>query len=104
MNMKIGSMTTQPPKIESIVALDSQRPKSLTPPDPRAPAGVLSAGRPSGVQTRSFGGRSALTGSSAMSASPMPGGAEVSKNWGPHCMSNVLPYIIEPALPTPAGR
>jgi hypothetical protein len=55
MNMKIGSMTTQPPKIESIVALDNQRPESLAPPDPRAPAGVLSAGRPAGVQTRSFG-------------------------------------------------
>jgi hypothetical protein len=51
-----------------------------------------------------IGGRSALVGSMSMSTSPWPGGAAVSKDWGPHCMSNVLPYIIEPALPAPMGR
>jgi hypothetical protein len=46
-----------------------------------------------------MGGRSALVGNIALALSPMPGGAEVDKDWGAHCMSNVLPYVLELASP-----
>jgi hypothetical protein len=44
-----------------------------------------------------IGGHSAIVGT----AMPMPGGTQVLKDWGAHCMSNVLPYVVDFAPPLP---
>ncbi len=89
MNMVMGR---DPKNGQSVILMPTQAldPNQLTPDDIRA-RDILQNAMPN-AKIIPIGGRSALTGSGVV----MNDGVRIDRDWGTHCLSNVLPYVISP--------
>lgn len=76
-------------RLAILMPTEAQDPAQLTANDQRARAALLSA--VPDAQIIPVGGRSALTGHGSFSD-----GTRLDRDWGMHCLSNVLPFVISP--------
>jgi hypothetical protein len=76
-------------RLAILMPTEAQDPAQLTANDQRARAALLSA--VPDAQIIPVGGRSALTGHGSFSD-----GTQLDRDWGMHCLSNVLPFVISP--------
>lgn len=87
MNMVMGRRPDG--RLAILMPTEAQDPAQLTANDQRARAALLAA-MPD-AQVIPVGGRSALTGHGNFTD-----GTRLDRDWGMHCLSNVLPFVIQP--------
>jgi hypothetical protein len=87
---KVSYMGRRPDgRLAILMPTEAQDPAQLTANDERARAALLAA-MPD-AQVIPVGGRSALTGHGSFTD-----GTRLDRDWGMHCLSNVLPFVITP--------